>query len=237
MVQNIDSQNQTAGLPARLGGHKGSRSLDSTPLERVAMGNSSSSSKTQDDTVDFGFLTPHGVYSGSRDWNQQIVGQFIVERRLAPFYRPLEDYSDDWDDEHILAARRFPEGEQSHDNAGSDHRVSSGGRDTPPSLKPTKSRLGKEPVIRPTEASLYRGAVECPICFMVRIHPLLLPELRPTFLIWPNSIILQISIVQDAASNPFAQNVSSRSNARSPHQLTLSLNPLAVRIVSKNTLA
>lgn len=138
------------------------------------MGNSPSSSKTQDETVDFGFLTPHGVYSGSRDWNQQIAGQLIVERRLAPFYRPLEDYSDDWDDEHILAARRFPEGEQHHDNAGTDHRASSGGRDTPTSLKSTKSRLGKEPVVRPTEAGLYRGAVECPICFMVRTHPSLM---------------------------------------------------------------
>jgi hypothetical protein len=139
------------------------------------MGNSSSS-KTQDETVDFGFLTPHGVYTGPRDWNQQIAGQLIVERRLAPFYRPLEDYSDDWDDEQILAARKFPEGEQHHDNTGNDHRASSGGRDTPPSLKTTKSRLGKEPVVRPTEASLYRGAVECPICFMVSIHPLLLPQ-------------------------------------------------------------
>lgn len=142
------------------------------------MGNSPSSSKTQDETVDFGFLTPHGVYSGPRDWNQQIAGQLIVERRLAPFYRPLDDYSDDWDDEHILAARRFPEGEQHHDNAGTDHRASSGGRDTPTSLRSTKSRLGKEPVVRPTEAGLYRSAVECPICFMVRTHPSLLHKLR-----------------------------------------------------------
>ena len=159
------------------------------------MGNSSSS-KTQDETVDFGFLTPHGVYTGPRDWNQQITGQLIVERRLAPFYRPLEDYSDDWDDEQILAARRFPEGEQHHDNAGNDHRATSGGRDppdTPHSLKPTKSRLGKEPVVRLTEASLYRSAVECPICFMVRIHPFAAFSAQVlTSLILPNSITHQI---------------------------------------------
>jgi hypothetical protein len=173
------------------------------------MGNSSSS-KTQDETVDFGFLTPHGVYTGPRDWNQQIVGQLVVERRLAPFYRPLEDYSDDWDDEQILAARRFPEGEQHHDNAGSDHRASSGGRDTPPSLKSTKSRLGKEPVVRLTEASLYRGAVECPICFMVCINPFATASVNAlTSLIRPTSITHQMQIVQDVASNPFAQNVSS----------------------------
>jgi len=201
------------------------------------MGNSSSS-KTQDETVDFGFLTPHGVYTGPRDWNQQIVGQLVVERRLSPFYRPLEDYSDDWDDEQILAARRFLEGEQHHDNTGNDQRASSGGRDTPPSLKSTKSRLGKEPVVRLTEASLYRGAVECPICFMVCVHPFATPSVKTlTFLIRPNSITHQIQTVQDAASNPFAQNVSSSSNVQTPRQLTSSPNPLVVHFVSRKTLA
>ena len=202
------------------------------------MGNSSSS-KTQDETVDFGFLTPHGVYTGPRDWNQQIVGQFIVERRIAPFYRPLEDYSDDWDDEQILAARRFPEGEQHHDSAGNDHRASSGGRDTPPSLKSTKSRLGKEPVIRLTEASLYRSAVECPICFMVCIYPFATSSAKvlTSLIRRPNSITHQILIVQDAASNPSAQNASSSSNAQNPHQLTLYPNLPVVHFVSKKTLA
>ena len=57
------------------------------------MGNSSSSGRGHhDDTVDFGYLTPQGIYTGPRDWNQSIVTQHIIDRKLAPFYRPLEDY-------------------------------------------------------------------------------------------------------------------------------------------------
>ena len=57
------------------------------------MGNSSSSGRGHhEETVDFGFLTPQGIYTGPRDWNQAIVSQLIVDRKLAPFYRPLEDY-------------------------------------------------------------------------------------------------------------------------------------------------
>lgn len=112
-----------------------------------------------DETVDFGYLSPQGVYTGAQDWNQQVVGHLIVDRKLAPFYRPLEEYDDSWDDEHILAARR-----------GSPNTT----LPPPPPESPTTikfhhknvSRTGKEP-FRPTEASVYRGAVECPICFLV----------------------------------------------------------------------
>ncbi|KAJ7109200.1 hypothetical protein C8R44DRAFT_278915 [Mycena epipterygia] len=124
------------------------------------MGNSSSSSgRPHDDSVDYGQLVPQGVYTAARDWNQSITAQLIIARRLAPFYRPLEDYEDSWDDDQILAARKpLPdvEGEQPPP--------------TPPpptssSLKPSK-RPGmlKEP--SKPEATVYRGAVECPICFL-----------------------------------------------------------------------
>ena len=64
------------------------------------MGNSASSSRNaHDETVDHGHLVPQGIYTGPRDWNEQIVAQAIVDRKLAPFYRPLEDYEDDWDDD------------------------------------------------------------------------------------------------------------------------------------------
>jgi len=200
------------------------------------MGNSSSS-KTQDETVDFGFLTPHGVYTGPRDWNQQIAGQLIVERRLAPFYRPLEDYSDDWDDEQILAARRFPEGEQHHDNAGSDHRASSCGRDTPPSLKPTKSRLGKEPVVRLTEASLYRGAVECPICFMVRCF--LLPQLRRSHFssgqtVLPTKYKSYKMLLPTPLHRMFRPDQTRRAHTNSPRLWSCLLSVLSTRRIWRN---
>ncbi|KAF9484942.1 hypothetical protein BDN70DRAFT_871933 [Pholiota conissans] len=125
------------------------------------MGNSSSSGRGHhDETVDYGALVPQGVYTGPRDWNQAIVSQLIVARRLAPYYRPLEDYDESWDDDQILAARKeLPD----PDNADSVTRIeataspSNGHRTKRPASLKEPSKL---------EAQVYRGAVECPICFL-----------------------------------------------------------------------
>ena len=125
------------------------------------MGNSASSGRGHhEETVDFGYLTPQGIYTGPRDWNQSVVTQFIVERKLAPFYRPLEDYEESWDDEQILAARK-----ESPDADGAE---SSRAESTPSSSKGHAKRPSnvKEPPRHP-EAAIYRGAIECPICFLV----------------------------------------------------------------------
>ncbi|KAF5386799.1 hypothetical protein D9615_001856 [Tricholomella constricta] len=131
------------------------------------MGNSSSSSGRghHDESVDYGHLTPQGVYTGPRDWNQAVVTQLICARRLAPFYRPLEEYQETWDDDQILAARKElpatdPDGNetvtrieasvQSHASTKSSHNKRPGALKEP--SKP--------------EAAVYRGAVECPICFL-----------------------------------------------------------------------
>ncbi|KIL68617.1 hypothetical protein M378DRAFT_158446 [Amanita muscaria Koide BX008] len=126
------------------------------------MGNSTSSSSRNhhDETVDYGYLTPRGVYTGPRDWNQAVVSQLICQRKLAPFYRPLEDFNDSWDDDQILAARKsLPDGE-------SETVTRTEAPATPNSTKPSNKRPGalKEP--SKPEAAIYRGAVECPICFL-----------------------------------------------------------------------
>ncbi|CAA7265393.1 unnamed protein product [Cyclocybe aegerita] len=126
------------------------------------MGNSSSSSGRghHDDTVDYGSLVPQGVYTGPRDWNQPVVSQLIVARRLAPFYRPLEDYDDSWDDDQILAARKeLPD----PDSADTVTRIEATAMASSSSKSKRPGSL-KEPV-KP-EAQVYRGAVECPICFL-----------------------------------------------------------------------
>jgi len=136
------------------------------------MGNSASSSSKgpHDETVDYGYLTPYGVYSGTRDWNESVVGRLIVDRKLAPFYRPLEDYDESWDDEKILAARKEPpspstaDGESSHGSRGDHASISSRY-----SHHHKRSATVKDPTVNP-EAAIYRGAVECPICFLVRAH-------------------------------------------------------------------
>lgn len=129
------------------------------------MGNSASSGRGHhDETVDFGFLTPQGIYTGPRDWNQAVVSQLIVERKLAPFYRPLEDYEEDWDDEQILAARKEPPDPEAGEGSSRAESVSSSS--TRGHAK--KPSAVKEPARYP-EAAIYRGAIECPICFLVRV--------------------------------------------------------------------
>jgi hypothetical protein len=129
------------------------------------MGNSSSSSGRgqHEESVDFGHLTPQGVYSGPRDYNHAIVSQLICARRLAPFYRPLEEYDESWDDDQILAARKVfldQDGHPEQPRVEHNHHTN-GSRGS----HAKRSSLQKEP--SKPEAAIYRGAVECPICFLV----------------------------------------------------------------------
>ncbi|KEP55557.1 hypothetical protein V565_003210 [Rhizoctonia solani 123E] len=136
------------------------------------MGNTGSSSgkhshshNIRDETVDFGLLSPQGIYTGPQDWNRELVGKLIVDRKLAPFYRPLEDYEPDWDDETILRNRKLKSGEESL---------------PPPMTLPVsgpatfsgkgsvkgKGVADRREQQRMSEAGVYHGAIECPICFM-----------------------------------------------------------------------
>jgi hypothetical protein len=132
------------------------------------MGNTGSSSSRghHDETVDYGHLTPQGVYTGPKDWNHGIVTQLIVDRKLAPFYRPLEDFNENWDDEQIMSARRvLQDSDSGHDDA-SPARVDS--RDAPKPINPSKRPGALKDPSRCPEAAVYRGSIECPICFLVR---------------------------------------------------------------------
>ncbi|KAF5358473.1 hypothetical protein D9756_001900 [Leucocoprinus leucothites] len=128
------------------------------------MGNASSSGSRghNDESVDYGSLVPQGVYTGPRDWNHAIVSQLIIARRLAPFYRPLEEFESGWDDDQILAARKEPStSTESTDHTSRSelvHTISSKSSHSKRSV-PSRDQL------RP-EAAVYRGAVECPICFL-----------------------------------------------------------------------
>ena len=138
-----------------------------------AMGNSASSGRGHhEDTVDFGYLTPQGIYNGPRDWNQGIVTQLIVERKVAPFYRPLEEYDESWDDEQILAARKEPPEVDGGESSRAEPAASSMAKGH--AKRPSAVR---EPTRNP-EAAIYRGAMECPICFLVRRDNALSPRTR-----------------------------------------------------------
>ncbi|KAH3673216.1 hypothetical protein WICMUC_003834 [Wickerhamomyces mucosus] len=55
-----------------------------------------------DENVDGGYLAPYGIYNSNLDYNISIVKDCIIERRMAPFYLPLQDYSPDWSDQKLV---------------------------------------------------------------------------------------------------------------------------------------
>ncbi|KAL8660131.1 MAG: hypothetical protein Q9202_006787 [Teloschistes flavicans] len=60
----------------------------------------------REEHVDGGFLVTQGVYTGIEDFDKNIVRQLTIERRLAPFWRGLNDFSDSWTENQLIAAAR-----------------------------------------------------------------------------------------------------------------------------------
>lgn len=60
----------------------------------------------REEHVDGGFLVTQGVYTGLEDFNKPIVRQLMIERRIAPFWRGLNDHSDSWTEYQLVAAAR-----------------------------------------------------------------------------------------------------------------------------------
>ncbi|KAJ5552946.1 hypothetical protein N7494_002324 [Penicillium frequentans] len=60
----------------------------------------------KEEHVDGGYLVTQGVYVGTEDFNKAVVRQLMIERRLAPFWRGLNDYSDSWAEHQLMAAAR-----------------------------------------------------------------------------------------------------------------------------------
>ncbi|KAL2814759.1 hypothetical protein BJX63DRAFT_431152 [Aspergillus granulosus] len=60
----------------------------------------------KEEHVDGGYLVTQGVYTGTEDFNKAIVRQLMIERRLAPFWRGLNDFSDSWTEHQLMAVAR-----------------------------------------------------------------------------------------------------------------------------------
>lgn len=102
----------------------------------------------QDSRVDNGHLVPlSNIYPTSpQDWIHDTVQRLIVERKLAPFYRGLDDF----------------DGEDSFDRGEIDAALDSIGDDR--SKEWRRDKLTKQE--RADEAAMYQKASECPICFL-----------------------------------------------------------------------
>ncbi|KAH3685470.1 hypothetical protein WICPIJ_003553 [Wickerhamomyces pijperi] len=55
-----------------------------------------------DENVDGGYLAPYGTYTLNLDYKVSVVKELILERKLAPFFTPLQDYRNSWTDEELL---------------------------------------------------------------------------------------------------------------------------------------
>ncbi|RFU24265.1 hypothetical protein B7463_g12071, partial [Scytalidium lignicola] len=63
----------------------------------------------REEHVDGGYLVTMGVYTGIEDFSKPVVRQLMIERRLAPFWRGLNDFKEDWTEYQLIAAGRgFP---------------------------------------------------------------------------------------------------------------------------------
>ncbi|KAH0430697.1 hypothetical protein CcaCcLH18_07612 [Colletotrichum camelliae] len=60
----------------------------------------------REEHVDGGYLVTLGTYTGTEDFSKPIVRQLQLERRLAPFWRGLNDYSDNWTEYQLICAGR-----------------------------------------------------------------------------------------------------------------------------------
>ncbi|KAI1333622.1 hypothetical protein F5Y15DRAFT_339961 [Xylariaceae sp. FL0016] len=61
----------------------------------------------KEEHVDGGYLVTMGVYTTSEDYNKAVVRQLQIERKIAPFWRGLEDkIKSDWAEHQIIAAAR-----------------------------------------------------------------------------------------------------------------------------------
>ncbi|KAF3406680.1 hypothetical protein DPV78_000704 [Talaromyces pinophilus] len=60
----------------------------------------------KEEHVDGGYLVTQGVYVGTEDFNKDVVRQLMIERRLAPFWRGLNDFSESWTEHQLIAAAR-----------------------------------------------------------------------------------------------------------------------------------
>ncbi|VVT49907.1 uncharacterized protein SAPINGB_P002503 [Magnusiomyces paraingens] len=77
------------------------------------------------ETVDGGYLQPQGVYTGPQDFKYKVVRQLIIDRKIAPFYKGLNDYKQSWSDRQLLAAVRglpIPEDANSNNSTSNNNK-------------------------------------------------------------------------------------------------------------------
>ncbi|KAL8381786.1 hypothetical protein RB595_005853 [Gaeumannomyces hyphopodioides] len=60
----------------------------------------------KEEHVDGGYLVTLGTYVGPEDYSKPTVRQLQIERKVAPFWRGLNDFSETWNEHQIIAVAR-----------------------------------------------------------------------------------------------------------------------------------
>ncbi|KAI0509757.1 hypothetical protein F5B22DRAFT_637881 [Xylaria bambusicola] len=60
----------------------------------------------KEEHVDGGYLVTMGIYTASEDYSKPAVRQLQIERKIAPFWRGLDDFNETWAEHQIIAAAR-----------------------------------------------------------------------------------------------------------------------------------
>lgn len=82
---------------------KGSRKRSSREKEELKEESAKKLVIRYDETVDGGYLAPHGCYNLEKlDYDADIVRKLIIDRKLAPFYIPLQDFDESWTKEEVI---------------------------------------------------------------------------------------------------------------------------------------
>ncbi|KAI9288253.1 hypothetical protein BC943DRAFT_357953 [Umbelopsis sp. AD052] len=145
------------------------------------------------DLVDLGSLLPCGLYPNSpQDYDYRSIRKLIIDRRIAPFYKGLNDVPDIEEEvqqppvsngvvESLSVPVAVPQASSSTSTAttkrpvvgrprsASSSSVNSAGRPTGQSLAVDTAKERQRALIermKAREKILYNDAVECPICFL-----------------------------------------------------------------------
>lgn len=114
---------------------------------------------------------PHALgHSQAHDYSKTIVTTLILDNQLAPFYRGLDDWEEDWHEADVrkvlddVLEKDFADDVQNSNNVHlkEDKAILARGRELP--NEPERTERSHR------EARAYLGAAECPICFLVRCH-------------------------------------------------------------------
>ncbi|KAI0477167.1 hypothetical protein GGR56DRAFT_392086 [Xylariaceae sp. FL0804] len=115
------SRSELAALGLTLGSSSGSRQQQDAPFERRETRQEREARKLEreraarlkerersmkEEHVDGGYLVTMGIYTASEDFSKPVVRQLQIERKIAPFWRGLDDFNESWAEHQIVAAAR-----------------------------------------------------------------------------------------------------------------------------------